>query len=227
MASGAVAGGGLIQGATLGGLAAGPKGALIGGIVGLAAGLFSTDPSKAQLKALEQYNAEVARNTAQSLFDREREQQVSRMRTARALQSYQAQGKTQQGTIKANYGAADLVGGSAVALAQALDFQSKQAESATLFNSGVDFANYITAINQIGQQGVNSLQRSINSAPQQGLNVGALYQAGKSAFEGLQQFGNQGGFSAGLQFGSTPQSAQPQTSNYALPSNLNLSFKGF
>lgn len=227
MATGAVAGGGLIQGATLGGLVAGPKGALVGGVVGLLGGLFATDPSKAQLKAAEQYNKEVTRNTIQALFDREREQQVSRMRTARALQSYQAQGKTQLSTLRANYGAADLVGVSAQALAQTLDFQTKQAEAATMFNYGVDFANYTTAINQIGQQGVNSLQRSINSTPQQGLNLGALYQAGKSAYEGFQQMGQRGGFNAGLQLGSAPQSAAPQMSDYSLPSNLNLQFKGF
>lgn len=215
-----------IQGAKLGSNF-GPWGALIGGVGGALLGLGGSDPNKALLDAQKKYNAEVVKNTAQSLFDREREQQVSRMRTARALQSYQAQGKTQQGTIKANYGAADLVGGSATALAQALDFQSNQAQAATLFNYGVDFDNYTTAINQLSQQGVNSLQREIQTAPQEGLDIGSLLGAGKDLLGAAQSVIGKSGFNAGLQFGSTPQSTQAQTSNFTLPSNLNLTFKGF
>ena len=214
-----------IQGAQLGSRF-GPMGAAIGGALGLTVGLFSSDPNKPLLKAQEKYNSEVVRHTVQSLFDREREQQVSRMRTARALQSYQAQGKTQISTVRANYGAADLVGASAQALTQTLDYQTKQAEAATMFNYGVDFDNYLTSINQLSQQGVNSLQRSINAVQQQPLNIGELYQAGKSAYEGFQQMTQRGGFSAGLQLGTQPQ-VQSQTSNYSLPSNLNLQFKGF
>lgn len=214
-----------IQGAQLGGRF-GAVGSAIGGALGFAVGLFSSDPSKPLLKAQEKYNNEVVRNTVQSLFDREREQQVSRMRTARALQSYQAQGKTQISTVRAGMGAADLIGGSAVALAQAIDYQTKQAEAATMFNYGVDFDNYLTSINQISQQGVNSLQQSINAPQQKGVNLGDLYSAGKSAYEGFQKLTQKGGFSAGLQLGTQPQ-VQSQTSNYSLPSNLNLQFKGF
>lgn len=214
-----------IQGAQLGGRF-GPMGSAIGGALGLAIGLFSSDPSKPLLEAQKKYNNEVVRNTVQSLFEREREQQVSRMRTARALQSYQAQGKTQISQVRANYGAADLVGASAQALAQTLDFQTKQAEAATMFNYGVDFDNYLTSINQIRQQGVNSLQHSINAPQQKGINLGDLYSAGKDVYAGVQQMNQRGGFSAGLQLGTQPQT-QSQTSNYSLPSNLNLQFKGF
>ena len=216
-----------MQGAQLGS-SFGPMGAAIGGTLGLTVGLFSSDPSKPLLKAQEKYNSEVVRHTVQSLFDRERAQQVERMRTARALQSYQAQGKTQISTVRANYGAADLVGASAQALAQTIDYQTKQAEAATLFNYGVSFDNYVTDIEAIGQRGVNSLQRTLDAPPQQAMDIGQLYAAGESMYEGFEQMGsNRGGYSAGLQFGTQPQSTQPQTSNYSLPSNLNLQFKGF
>lgn len=215
-----------IQGAKLGSNF-GPWGTLIGGIGGALFGLGASDPNKALLESQKKYNAEVVRNTAQSLFDREREQQVSRMRTARALQSYQAQGKTQISTVRANYGAADLVGASAQALAQTLDFQTKQAEAATLFNYGVDFANYNTAIDQITKQGVNSVQQEIQAVQQKGLDLAGLLGAGKGLLGAAKSVMGGTGFSAGLQLGSTPQSAAPQTSNYSLPSNLNLQFKGF
>lgn len=217
-----------MQGAQFGGQVGGPWGAAIGGALGLTVGLFSSDPNKPLLKAQEKYNSEVVRHTVQSLFDRERAQQVERMRTARALQSYQAQGKTQISTVRAGYGAADLIGGSAVALAQAIDYQTKQAEAATMFNYAVSFDNYMTDIEATSQQGVNSLQRTINAAPQQPMDIGQLYAAGESMYEGFEQMGsNHGGYNAGLQFGTQPQSTQPQTSNYSLPSNVNLQFKGF
>lgn len=226
--SGSNAARGAVNGAQFGGAVGGPVGAAIGGTIGLLVGAFGGDPLRHAKKAQEKYNAEVVKHTAQSLFDRERAQQVERMRTARALQSYQAQGKTQQGTIKANYGAADLVGGSAVALSQALDFQSKQAEAATLFNYGVGYSNYLTDIEAASQQGVNSLQRTFDAPAQQPVDIGQLYAAGKSMYDGFKQMGNsQGGFNVGFQFGSTPQSSQSQTSNYTLPSSTSLQFKGF
>mgnify|MGYP001258065651 FL=1 len=226
--SGSNAARGAVQGAQFGGQVGGSWGAAIGGTIGLLAGAFGGDPLRHAKKAQERYNAEVVKHTAMSLFDRERAQQVERMRTAKALQSYQAQGKTQISTVRANYGAADLVGASAQALAQTLDYQTKQAEAATLFNYGVSFDNYVTDIEAIGQRGVNSLQRTLDAAPQQAMDIGQLYAAGKSMYEGFKQMGsNRGGFNAGLQFGTQPQSTQPQTSNYSLPSNLNLQFKGF
>ena len=209
----------------------GPKGAAIGAGVGLLAGLFSADRSKAALKAQQQYNDAVVKNTITSLFDRERAQQVERMRTARALQSYQAQGKTQISTVRAGYGAADLIGASAQALAQAIDYQTTQALEATRFNYDVSFDNYLTDIEATSQQGVNSLQRTINAAPQQPMDIYGMFKAGKSMYDGFKQMGGSNtGFSAGLQFGSgTPQSASmnPMPSQYSLPSNLNLQFKGF
>lgn len=206
----------------------GPKGAAIGAGVGLIAGLFSADRSKAALKAQQQYNDAVVKNTITDLFDTERAQQVERMRTARALQSYQAQGKTQISTVRAGYGAADLIGASAQALAQAIDYQTTQALEATRFNYAVGFDNYLTNINQITNKGVNAVQQGVDTGQQQPLNIYSMFKAGKELYSGLK--GGSGGFSAGLQFGSgTPQNAStnPMPSSYSLPSNVNLQFKGF
>lgn len=231
MSTGANAGQGAMRGAQVGGAVGGPWGAAIGGTVGFLTGLLSSDPNKQLLKAQEKYNAEVVKNTVTSLFDRERAQQVERMRTARALQAYQAQGKTQISTVRAGYGAADLIGASAQALAQSIDYQTTQALEATRFNYAVGFDNYLTDIEAKSQQGVNSLQRTINAAPQQPMDIYGMFKAGKSMYDGFKQMGGSNtGFSAGLQFGSgTPQGASnnPMPSSYALPSNLNLQFKGF
>lgn len=231
MSTGANAGQGAMRGAQFGGQVGGAWGAAIGGTVGFLTGLLSSDPNKQLLKAQEKYNAEVVKNTVTSLFDRERAQQVERMRTARALQAYQAQGKTQISTVRAGYGAADLIGASAQALAQSIDYQTTQALEATRFNYAVGFDNYLTDIEAKSQQGVNSLQRTINAAPQQPMDIYGMFKAGKSMYDGFKQMGGSNtGFSAGLQFGSgTPQSASnnPMPSNYSLPSNVNLQFKGF
>lgn len=206
----------------------GAKGAAIGAGIGLVAGLFSADRSKAALKAQQKYNDEVVKNTITDLFDRERAQQVERMRTARALQSYQAQGKTQISTVRAGYGAADLIGASAQALAQAIDYQTTQALEATRFNYAVGFDNYLTNINQITNKGVNAVQQGVDSGQQQPLDIYSMFKAGKELYGGLKQMGGgTGGFNAGLQLGTQPQGAQPQMSSYSLPSNLNLQFKGF
>jgi len=231
MGTGANAGQGAMLGAQFGGQVGGAWGAAIGGSVGFLTGLFGGDPNRHAKRAQEKYNAEVVKYTVTSLFDRERAQQVERMRTARALQSYQAQGKTQISTVRAGYGAADLIGASAQALAQSIDYQTAQALEATRFNYAVSFDNYMTDIDAASQQGVNSLQRTINAAPQQPMDIYGMYKAGNSMYDGFKQMGGSNtGFSAGLQLGSgTPQSASmnPMPSQYSLPSNVNLQFKGF
>ena len=208
----------------------GPKGSIIGAGVGLLAGLSSTDKSKAALKAQQQYNDAVVKNTITDLFDRERAQQVERMRTARALQSYQAQGKTQISTVRAGYGAADLIGASAQALAQAIDYQTTQALEATRFNYAVGFDNYLTSLEQTTNKGVNTLQQNIDIGQQQPVDISSMFKAGKQLYGDFKQMGGSNtGFSAGLQFGSgTPQGASnnPMPSQYSLPSNLNLQFTG-
>ena len=223
------AGSGAVRGAQMG-AQFGPYGAAIGGTVGFVTGLFSSDPNEAALKAQKKYNDEVIKYAATDLFDQQRSQQVQRMQTARALQAYQAQGKTSISQVRAGMGAADLIGGSAVALAQAIDSQTTQALAGVELNSQVLYDNYLTGINQTTNKGVNSLQKNIQTQQQQGLDIGSLYQAGKGMYDSYKAMNQQGGFNAGLQFGSgTPQSASmnPMPSNYSLPSNLGLNFKGF
>lgn len=223
------AGSGAVRGAQMG-AQFGPYGAAIGGTVGFVTGLFSSDPNEAALKAQKKYNDEVIKYAATDLFDQQRSQQVQRMQTARALQAYQAQGKTSISQVRAGMGAADLIGGSAVALAQAIDSQTTQALAGVELNSQVLYDNYLTGINQTTNKGVNSLQKNIQTQQQQGLDIGSLYQAGKGMYDGYKSMNQQGGFNAGLQFGSgTPQNASMNSmpSNYSLPSNLGLNFKGF
>ena len=212
------------------GSAFGPYGAAIGGAIGLTVGLFGGDPNKAAKEAQTKFNNEVIKNTAVTLFDAQRAQQVNRMQTARALQSYQAQGKTQVSQVRAGIGAADLIGSTAQALAQSIDFQTQQAQESVRLSDQISYENYLSSIDATTNRGVNSLQRSFQAAPQQALDIGAMYQAGKGMYDMYKQNSQQGGFSAGLQFGSgTPQSASmnPMPSNYSLPSNMNLQFKGF
>jgi len=208
----------------------GTWGTAIGGAVGLFTGLGKSDPNEAALKAQKKYNDEVVKYVATDLFDQQRSQQIQRMQTARALQAYQAQGKTSISQVRAGMGAADLIGGSAVALAQAIDSQTTQALAGVELNSQVLYDNYLTGINQTTNKGVNSLQRNIETQQQQGLDVGSLYQTGKSIYDSYKAMTQKGGFSAGLQFGSgTPQTASMNSmpSSYSLPSNLGLNFKGF
>ena len=212
------------------GSAFGPYGAAIGGAIGLAVGLFGGDPNKAAKEAQTKFNNEVIKNTAVTLFDAQRAQQVNRMQTARALQAYQAQGKTQVSQVRAGIGAADLIGSTAQALAQSIDFQTQQAQESVRLSDQISYENYLSSIDATTNRGVNSLQRSFQAAPQQALDIGAMYQAGKGMYDMYKQSSQQGGFNAGLQFGSgTPQSASmnPMPSNYSLPSNMNLQFKGF
>lgn len=220
---------GAMAGAQMGAIF-GPWGAAIGGAVGLFAGLGKSDPNEAALKAQKKFNDEVVKNTATDLFDQQRSQQVQRMQTARALQTYQAQGKTSISQVRAGMGAADLIGSSAVALAQAIDSQTTRALAGVELNSQILYDNYLTGINQTTNKGVNSLQRNIETQQQQGLDIGSLYQAGKGMYGSYKAMNQQGGFNAGLQFGSgTPQNASMNSmpSNYSLPSNLGLNFKGF
>lgn len=221
-----------LQGATSGAMMGanfGPYGAAIGGAIGLFAGLGKSDPNEAALQAQKKYNDEVIKNTATALFDQQRSQQVQRMQTARALQSYQVQGKTSISQVRAGMGAADLIGGSSVALAQAIDSQTTQALAGVELNSQVLYDNYLTGINQTTNNGVNSLQKNIQIQQQQGLDIGSLYQAGKGMYDSYGAMNQQGGYSAGLQFGAgTPQAAStnPYPSNYSLPSNTNTQFTG-
>lgn len=232
--------GGATTGAQLGANFGG-YGAAIGAGVGLLAGLFSSDPNKARLKAQEKYNALVVQNTATALFDRERAQQVERMRTARALRSYQEQGKVQRSTVNANYGARDLIGSSAVALEQAIDYQTQQALASQMFNYGVNFDNYMTDIDAITNRGTSSLQQSIEGTQNKPLDIASVWQAGKDAYSSAQSLyykATGGGKNYGLQFGNSPPVQASQNtwgSDYSftgsltydgIPNSANISYLG-
>ena len=221
---------GAMSGAQMGGSVGGAYGAIIGAVIGGVVGYNTADPVQEALKAQKKYNDLVITNAATDLFNTQRNHQLERMRTARALQAYQAQGKTSISQVRAGMGAADLIGGSAVALAQAIDSQTTQALAGVELNSQVLYDNYLTGINQTTNKGVNSLQKNIQTQQQQGLDIGSLYQAGKGMYGSYKAMTQKGGFSAGLQFGSgTPQAASMNSmpSSYSLPSNLGLNFKGF
>lgn len=228
MASGAGAARGMQAGMAAGG-AFGGTGAAIGAIGGLLIGAFGGDPTRHARRAMEAYNAQVVKNTAMDLFDKERAQQVERMRTAKALQSYQAQGKTQISSVRAGYGAADLIGGSAIALANAIDYQTEQAKAATMFNYEISFDNYLMSLEQSVSRGANALQQTIDSAPRQAMDIGQLFQAGKSAYDaykssrGTAAWSNYWGTTAGNTTGSSNQfisGANPMQ-------GVSLNFKGF
>ncbi|QGH73783.1 internal virion protein B [Vibrio phage vB_VhaP_VH-5] len=198
-----------IQGAQLGGQVGGVYGAIGGGILGLLAG--GSDNSAAE--AVKKYNDAVVKNAAQDLFDMRRQQNIQNMRTARTLANYAVQNKTAASTITASLGAADIIGSSATALKQAMDYQTKQAQADTMLNWGTEVDNYNRAIDTATEQRVSSLQRSTG----QELDVGALVQGGMALYSGYNN-----GFED--MFGLTPAKGNPIT-NASAPVSMMDSLK--
>lgn len=213
---------GAMKGAQMGGSVGGGWGAAIGAVIGGIVGYNTADPVQEALKAQKKYNDLVITNTATDLFNTQRNHQLERMKTARALQSYQAQGKTSISQVRAGMGAADLIGGSAVALAQAIDSQTTQALAGVELNQQVLYDNYLTSIDQITNRGDNQLQRtikesylhnnfSIQSAMEQGQGMmGGMGGGGGSMFSnansggsgGIMGTGSGGGYSGTMDYGS-------------------------
>lgn len=167
----------------------GPLGAAIGGGVGLVAGLFD-NREKAAMKQLDQFNKQVVNNTARSLFDLERQRVSERMRTVQALGSYQAQRSTAMSSLKAQYGAMDVIGSSANAMKQVYSYQVDQALAQEAFNFEVGIDNYNTDVMSIVNQGLSQIRYSTGNAATQldvkGLVSGAKdLKAGYSAVRGL------------------------------------------
>lgn len=167
----------------------GPLGAAIGGGVGLVAGLFD-NREKAAVKQLDQFNKQVVNNTARSLFDLERQRVSERMRTVQALGAYQAQRSTALSSLKAQYGAMDVIGSSADAMKQAYSYQVDQALAQEAFNFEVGIDNYNTDVMSIVNQGLSQIRYSTGNAATQldvkGLVSGAKdLKAGYSAAKGL------------------------------------------
>ena len=111
-----------MQGAQLGGTLGGAYGAAAGGLIGLIAG---GKAQKAQEASLRKYNDQVVKMANQDLFDLRKQQNVENIRTAQALSTYQANSKVQRSALTASLGAADIIGSSAQALKQVMDFQTK------------------------------------------------------------------------------------------------------
>lgn len=167
----------------------GALGSAIGGGVGLVAGLFD-NREKAAMKQLDQFNKQVVNNTARSLFDLERQRVSERMRTVQALGAYQAQRSTALSSLKAQYGAMDVIGSSADAIKQAYSYQVDQALAQEAFNFEVGIDNYNTDVMSIVNQGLSQIRYSTGNAATQldvkGLVSGAKdLKAGYSAAKGL------------------------------------------
>ena len=160
-----------IQGAQMGGQVGGVYGAIAGGVLGLVLG-GSDDSAE---KAAKAYNDQVVKAAATDLMDMRRQQNIQNIRTSQALQSYQINNKTQASTINANIGAADIIGSSAKALKQAMDFQSTQAQAAVMSNWSTGVDNYNRTIDTATNQRESQLKRT---SGEQGADMGALISGG-------------------------------------------------
>lgn len=178
-----------VQGAATGaqtGAMFGPWGAAIGAVAGAAIGLFSKDQEK---EAVKKYNNQVVQNFATQLFDVRRVQNANNMAYSQALASYQDANRVTQAKYNAQFGAADIIGSSAKALSQTMDFQTQQAAAQTTLNWEATLENTNSSINQMANQAVGSLQRKKGGQQQQasfadltkmGLNMYRQFQGGGS-----------------------------------------------
>lgn len=198
-----------VQGAQIGGQLGGGWGAVAGGVLGLLSG----DGGAA--KAAKEYNDKVVKHAAEDLFDLRRQQNVQNMRTARTLANYAVQNKTAQSTITANLGAADIIGSSAQALKQTMDFQTQQAKADTMLNWETDVDNYNRAVDTMTSQRMNSLQRSTGQEVDVGALAGnafKLYQSSQSGFQDI--------------FGLTPERATPTPATTTLMDSMKYVWEG-
>lgn len=157
-----------MQGAQLGGKFGGAWGAAGGAVLGFIAG---SKAEKRQNEATKKYNDQVVKFAAQDLFDLRRQQNVENVRTAQALSSYRDNKKVQSSAITASMGAADIIGSSAAALKQTLDFQTQQSQAEVMINWEQGIDNYNTNINQLQNQRAGQFKRQ-SAAGQE--DIGAL-----------------------------------------------------
>lgn len=158
-----------MQGAQLGGKLGGGWGAVAGGIIGLVAG---DKAQKAQDASIRKYNDQVVKMANQDLFDLRKQQNVENIRTAQALSTYQVNSKVQRSAITASLGAADIIGSSAQALKQVMDFQTKEAQAETMLNWETGVENYNTTIDRAQNARSASLKRNVEGRGQE--DLGAL-----------------------------------------------------
>ena len=172
-----------IQGAQLGGQVGGAWGALIGGGLGFILGADS--PSSKDV--IKKYNNEVVKLHAQDLFKLQAEQNYEAMRTAKALLAYQDNQRVAQSSYNAQYGAADIIGSSADAMAQVLDFQTSEAKAAVRLNWEIGVDNYNTMVDQISNQRQASLKRFDDKTP---IDFKGLVKGGLEGYKAYRQAGS-------------------------------------
>lgn len=135
----------------------GAYGAIAGAIIGAVLG--KTQGDKVQ-KAFDKYNDQVVKNAAIELFDMQRVQNAQKRQMSAALHEYSMQQELAQGSYNAAFGAADMIGGSADALAQTLDYQTKQAQAELWFNFDTSVDNYNRSIHSMVNEASARLKRS-------------------------------------------------------------------
>lgn len=172
-----------MQGAQMGGQVGGIWGAVIGGVGGFALGYNTPDYEKI---AREKYNDEVVKNTATALFDMRRQQNIENMRTAQALAAYRDNQRVTASQYNAQYGANDIIGSSADALSQTLDYQTDQAIAQTWLNYEIGINNYNTAVEGTVNSAMSGLRRTKGDT--KSMDLGALTKTGISMY---QQYGGQ------------------------------------
>lgn len=188
----AMVGSSAAQYAQMGGKLGGGYGAIAGGVIGAILGRSSA--KKAQ-KALDQYNDQVVKNAATELFDMQRVNNAQKRVLGSALHEYSMQQSLAQGSYNAAYGAADMVGGSADALAQTLDYQTKQAKAELMYNYDMSVDNYNRSINSMASEASARLKRS-TGAEVQGANFDALASKGAEMYSNYKK--NSSGGLSGL-----------------------------
>lgn len=178
-----------MQGAQLGGKFGGAWGAAGGAVLGFLAG---GKAQKRQDEAVKQYNNQVVKYAAQDLFDLRKQQNVENIRTSQALATYQGNKKVQNSAITAAMGAADIIGSSAQALKQTLDFQTQQAQAEVMNNWETGIENYNTTIDSAQNARSATLTRNVEGRGQEDLGAlvkGAadLYKNYGSGFAGMKE----------------------------------------
>ena len=124
---------------------------------------FASKQTERELERLDDFNRQVTQHTASALFDLERQRVSERMRTTSALVGYNAQRNTTLSSLRAQYGAADVIGSSTNALKQAYSFQLDQAMAQEMFNFEVGIDNYNTSVMQTVNQGLGQLRYGLGT----------------------------------------------------------------
>lgn len=160
----------------------GAYGAIAGAIFG--AFLGQSEGKRVQ-KAFDKYNDQVVKNAATELFDMQRINNAQKRQLSAALHEYNMQKELAQGSYNAAYGAADMIGGSADALAQTLDYQTKQAQSELWFNFDTSVDNYNRSIHSMVNEASARLKRSEETS--HAMDYGALAKQGADWYSGYRQ----------------------------------------